>query len=229
MTRPLILVAASGLAREVLEVVSGVGSYEPIGFVDDDAALWGTVVHGVEVIGGLGTLTDHPDAAVLLCAGDGAARASLAARLDLDDARYATVVDPSVAVPRSCRLGSGAVVMAGCVLTASVTVGRHVVLMPHVTLTHDDRVADCATLCAGVALGGGVVVGERAYLGMNASVREQRRLGRGAVIGMGAVVLTDVPDGETWVGVPARRLAGRRPINELVGANGLRESGGNRR
>jgi sugar O-acyltransferase (sialic acid O-acetyltransferase NeuD family) len=203
--RPLILAAASGLAREALEVTRAVG-YEPIGFVDDNPLLWGELLGGVKVIGGLDALRDHPDAAVLLCAGKGAARESLATRLDCDDSRYATVIHASVSIPPSCMVGTGSIVMAGCVLTASVAVGQHAVLMPNVTLTHDDNVADFATLCAGVTLGGSVKVGERAYLGMNTSVREGRRVGMDAVIGMGSVVLNDIPDGETWVGVPASRL-----------------------
>lgn len=200
---PLILVAASGLAREVLPAVRG---REVVGVVDDEPATWGELVGGVKVLGGLDVVADHPDAAVVICAGRGAAREALARRLRLDDSRYATVVYPGVEVPGSCRVGVGSVVLAGCVLTADVTVARHVVLMPHVTLTHDDVVADYATLCAGVTVGGGVTIGERAYLGMSSAIRERRRIGADATIGMGAVVLRDVPAGETWVGVPARGL-----------------------
>jgi serine acetyltransferase len=79
--------------------------------------------------------------------------------------------------------------------------------MPGVTFTHDDVVADFATFAAGVSLGGGVRVGRAAYLGMNASVRERLTIGDRATIGMGAAVLADVPDGETWVGVPAHTTA----------------------
>ena len=79
-------------------------------------------------------------------------------------------------------------------------------MMPGVTLTHDDVVEDFATLAAGVSLGGGVRIGRAAYLGMNSCVRERTRVGAGTRIGMGAAVLADVPDGETWAGVPARVL-----------------------
>ncbi len=53
-------------------------------------------------------------------------------------------------------------------------------------------------------------IGEAAYIGMNASVRQGISIGARATVGMGAVVLNDVPPDETWAGVPARRL-GERP------------------
>jgi sugar O-acyltransferase (sialic acid O-acetyltransferase NeuD family) len=206
----LLLVAAGGLAREVLAAVRAYGAFEVIGFLDDDPARWGDVLDDAKVVGGLDAVADFPDAAVTLCAGRGTVRAALAARLVAHGVGYATVIHPDAAVPESCAVGPGSIVLAGCVLTTAVTLGRHVVAMPNVVLTHDDVVDDFATLCAGVALGGSVRVGARAYLGMNASVRERRRIGADATIGMGSVVLTDVPDGETWAGVPAARLNGGR-------------------
>ena len=209
MSQPLILVASSGLARETLEAVRGAGGYEAIGFVDDNPVLWGELVDGVKVLGNLDVVRDHPDAAVVLCVGKGGARESLATRLDLDEARYATVIHPSVFVPPSCTIGAGSILLAGCVLTTSVTVGRHAVAMPNVTLTHDDVVEDFATLCAGVTLGGSVHIGARAYIGMNASILERLTVGANAVVGMGSVVLGEIPGNETWAGVPARARESR--------------------
>jgi sugar O-acyltransferase (sialic acid O-acetyltransferase NeuD family) len=212
MTVPLILVAASGLAREALEAVRSGDTYQVIGFVDDDPARWGDVIDDVKVLGGLDLVGDLSDAAVLLCAGRGSGRASLASRLDIEDARYATVIHPSVSLPRSSPVGVGSIVLAGCVLTASVRLGRHVVAMPKVVLTHDDVVDDYATLCAGAVLGGSVQVGPGAYLGMNASVKERVIIGADAVVGMGSIVLRDVPERETWFGVPARAQAKHTPL-----------------
>lgn len=202
----LLLVAAGGLAREVLEALRASGRDDVIGALDDDAARHGSLVGGVPVLGGLAAVADHPGAEVLLCAGNGNVRASLAARLaDMDVApdRYATVVHPGAVVPPSSDIGYGTIMLARVVLTADVTIGNHVVVMPGAVLTHDDSVDDFATLAAGVLLGGGVSVGARAYLGMGASVREGVSVGAGAVVGMGAVVLHDVPAGRTHVGVPA--------------------------
>lgn len=212
MRQPLLLVSGGGLAREVLALVRLADAYDVVGFVDDDPVLRGQVIDDVKVLGGLEVVADMPGTDVLLCAGRGAVRAAMNARLRLPDERYATVTHPDVRIPSSCAVGAGSVLSAGCVLTADVSVGRHVVAMPRVVLTHDDVVADFATLCAGVVLGGSVEVAERAYVGMNASVRERVRIGAGAVVGMGSVVLTDIPDGRTWWGVPARNHGGSQQL-----------------
>lgn len=207
--QPTLLLAASGLAREVLSVLRTRADCQVVGFLDDDVALRGTAIDGVPVLGSLDAVTQHPDARLVVCAGSGRARSAIVMRLSecgVGDARYARVIDPSVRIPASCTVGPGSILLANTVLTADVAVGAHVVAMPHVVLTHDDTVEDFATLCAGVALGGRVTVGARAYLGMNASVRQGLRVGEDATLGMGSALLTDLPDGERWAGVPARVL-----------------------
>ncbi|ANP74101.1 NeuD/PglB/VioB family sugar acetyltransferase [Cryobacterium arcticum] len=208
----LLLLGASGLAREVLAVLAGEHYTREIAVLDDRAELRHTLVGGAPVLGTIDEVGNYPEAAIVICVGRGTRRETIAARLTLlgvADHRYATVVHPAVEIPPGCVVGAGSILLAGVVLTALVQVGRHVVAMPHVTLTHDNVVADFATLCAGVTLGGSVRVGRGAYLGMNASVRENVTVGAGTVLGMGAVLLTDLPDGETWAGLPARSL-GRR-------------------
>ncbi|SMH39599.1 sugar O-acyltransferase, sialic acid O-acetyltransferase NeuD family [Rathayibacter oskolensis] len=212
----LILVGASGLAREALALIAAAGRHRPVAVVDDGAARWGSELAGVPVIGGLDAVHQHPRAEIVVCVGHGSARARLVDRLravGVVDSRYARLVHPGVHVPDDCRIGAGSILFAGVVLTADVSLGRHVVAMPNVTLTHGNRIGSFATLCAGVTLGGGVRVGEEAYLGMSASVRERARIGRRATLGMGAVLLRDQPAGETWIGVPAAARPGPAPLS----------------
>lgn len=209
--RPLLFIGAGGLARETLAAVRLLPEeWDPIGALDDSTALHGTLIDGVPVLGGLDTLADHPDAAVVLCiasARRSLVRLSVARELDLPDERWATIVHPA-AVTSGASLGAGTVLLAGVVITTPLTLGRHVVAMPHVLITHDDEVSDGVTFAGRASLAGSVHVGEAAYLGQGAMVREGLKIGAGAVIGMGAVVLQDVPAGETWAGVPARPLRG---------------------
>lgn len=217
----LILVAASGLAREVAETVAASRSHRIIGVVDDDPDLAGTEISGMPVLGTSAALTTHPSALIVVCAGRGPSRRRIVDRLGqrgIDPRRYATIIHPSVQVPRSCSIGHGSILLAHVAVTADVQIGSHVVVMPQVTLTHDDAIGDFATLCAGVSLAGLVTVGEGAYLGANASVREYVQVGIDAVLGIGAALLCDLPDGEVWAGVPAYELT-RRPAHLTLTPN----------
>lgn len=207
--RELLLIAASGLAREVLATVRESGQYDVVGVLDDDADKAGFALDGAPILGPVSDALRYPNAQGVVCVGAGSGRARITARLaglGFPQDRYATVLDSSVRIPPGCRIGTGSILLGHVTLTAGVALGNHVVVMPGVTLTHDNVVEDYATFAAGVSLGGGVRIGRAAYLGMNACVREGTWVGAGATIGMGAAVLADVPEDETWVGVPARAL-----------------------
>lgn len=204
MTEALLLVGASGLAREVLAAgIPGV-----VGMLDDDPALLGGRVADVEIVGSIDEAASRSER-LLLCVGPSRSRRAVLRRLlraGVDESRFGTFVAPSARIGANNRVGAGSILLDGVVVTTDAVIGRHCVAMPNCVITHDDVLGDVVTLAAGVALGGGVRIGEAAYLGMNAAVRQGVTIGEGATIGMGATVLTDVPADQTWAGVPARQL-----------------------
>ncbi|WP_442923434.1 NeuD/PglB/VioB family sugar acetyltransferase [Microbacterium sp. KUDC0406] len=182
------------------------------GILDDDTARHGNDVAGVPVLGGL-ELAAKRDEQLLVCVGPSAARRQIVRRLaeaGIGDDRYGVFVARSARIGATSEVGPGSILLDSVVVTADAKIGRHVVVMPNSTITHDDVLEDFSTLAAGVSLGGSVRIREAAYIGMNASVRQGVAVGADATIGMGAAVLTDVPEHETWAGVPARFLGENR-------------------
>jgi sugar O-acyltransferase (sialic acid O-acetyltransferase NeuD family) len=204
MSKELLLVGASGLAREVLSA----GIADVVGILDDNVQLHQTEVGGVPVLGPV-ALGAQRSERLLISVGSSIGRRNVVrhlAELGVSGDRFATYLAPSARIGSTSHVGTGSILLDGVVVTANAAIGRHVVVMPNCTITHDDVLGDFSTLAAGVALGGSVCVGEAAYIGMNASVRQALVVGAGATVGMGAAVVHDVPDRETWAGVPARRL-----------------------
>ena len=56
--------------------------------------------------------------------------------------------------------------------------------------------------------GADVVIGKNVWLGCHVTVLPGVKIGDNAIVGAGAVVTKSVPPGETWGGVPARKIGG---------------------
>jgi len=225
---PLLIVGAGGFGRETAAAVHAVNAVAPrwdlLGFVDDDPALAGREFEGVDILGSVDAeIAARPSAHVVVCTGrpgNHFSRFAIVRRLRLAPDRYATIVHPAASIAATAVIGHGSVILAGVVATAQCWIGSHVAVMPVVSITHDDRIGDFATLASGVRLGGGVAVELGAYLGAGALVREALTVGAWSLVAMGAVVTRAVPPAEMWAGVPARRrgtvevppdVAGREP------------------
>lgn len=119
---------------------------------------------------------------------------------------FVPVVHPSASVSASAYVSDGAIICRGATVDAVACLEPHAVVNRGATVGHHAVVERFATVGPGAHLAGRAVVGKGATVGMGACVREGVAIGAGAVVGMGAVVLGDVPPGETWWGVPARKV-----------------------
>ncbi len=85
-----------------------------------------------------------------------------------------------------------------------VVVGKHVHINLDCTVGHDARISDYSTLYPGVHVSGCATVGQEAELGTGSQIIQGKRVGEGTILGAGSVVVRDLPEWCTAVGVPAR-------------------------
>jgi acetyltransferase EpsM len=87
---------------------------------------------------------------------------------------------------------------------ANTFIDDHAILNVAATVSHDTRIGPYSMLNPGVHLAGNVTVGEGCYLGVSSSIIHGLSIGSWTTIGAGAVVVRDLPENVTAVGVPAR-------------------------
>jgi acetyltransferase-like isoleucine patch superfamily enzyme len=89
-----------------------------------------------------------------------------------------------------------------------IEIGTNVMIGGHsylITVNHKTEKSNIPYRLQGY-VGAPIRIGDNAWLGANVVVLPGVKIGDGAIIGAGAVVTKDVPAGETWVGVPAKKL-----------------------
>jgi UDP-3-O-[3-hydroxymyristoyl] glucosamine N-acyltransferase len=83
-------------------------------------------------------------------------------------------------------------------------IGDHVKVGDSVIVAHNAQVGRATFLHSGSDINGSVVIGERVWISPKAAVRQKVSIGDDALVGLGAVVVSDVPANMVVAGVPAR-------------------------
>ena len=111
---------------------------------------------------------------VVVAVGEPEVRKALYNRVKSKNFKFASLVDPSSIISRSCKIGKGSIVYPNTVVSSGVT------------------------------LGGAVVIGELTFVGMGSSIKERVTVGTQSIVDFGSVVYKDIPDGVIVLGNPAR-------------------------
>lgn len=148
---------------------------------------------------------------VVLAIASGSVRQALAQRCAHDGLQPWTVAAANAVLMDDVQLGAGAVLSPFVTLASNVRIGQHFHANLYSYVEHDCVVGDFVTFAPDVHCNGNVVIEDHAYIGAGAILKQGQPghplvIGRGAVVGMGAVVTKSVAPGTTVVGNPARLM-----------------------
>ncbi|HEX8662062.1 MAG TPA: acetyltransferase [Brevundimonas sp.] len=152
-----------------------------------------------------------PETAISITIADAGQRRRIDAEMRAAGRTFVSIVAPTCVFRGPSQIGEGAILCDHVVITANVVIGRHFQANLFSYVAHDCVIGDFVTLAPRVCINGNTVIEDDVYVGTGAVLKQGTpdkplRIGRGAVIGMGAVVTKDVPAGAIVVGNPARAL-----------------------
>ncbi len=73
-------------------------------------------------------------------------------------------------------------------------------------IAHNNKIGKNVFIPAHVIICGSCVIEDNVWIAPNTSIREWLTIGANSTIGLGAVVVKDVPENEIWVGNPAKKI-----------------------
>jgi len=122
-----------------------------------------------------------------------------------------SIISRRALVMGPAEIGEGSIVCAFCTITTNIRIGRFFHANIYSYVEHDAVIGDYVTFAPRVNCYGNVTIKDLAYIGAAAAIRQgdygaPTVIGRGATVGMGAVVLNSVLDGDTVVGNPAKPI-----------------------
>lgn len=208
--KDLYIIGAGGFGREVAWIVERINSIKPTwnlkGCIDDNETLWGSKEGEYHVFGGCEYLSALEDVYAVCAVGSSNVRKKIIEKLKDTSVKFATLVDPSVLYSNSVKIGEGAIVCAGTIITVNVNIGDHVIVNLDCTIGHDAVIDDFVTIYPSVNVSGNVLIGECSELGTGTQIIQGKKVISNTIIGAGAIVVKDCIESGTYVGSPAKKI-----------------------
>lgn len=207
--KDIVIIGAGGFGREVAWLIEDINKvnkeWNMIGFVDDNESIQGKEINGYKVIGNIEWLKNQK-LNVVSAIGNPLVKKQTIEKLKDSENSYPVLIHPSVILSEQVNIGEGSIICAGTIMTVNIEIGKHVILNLDCTIGHDATIGDYTTILPSVNVSGSTSIGKCVNIGTSTAIIQGVSIVENSVLGAGTVVVKDINEEGTYVGVPARRI-----------------------
>lgn len=203
--RKLLIIGASGHGRVVADIALRQNKWSKIVFLDDNEHANNFM--GINVVGSTKDaylFINEYD--IIVAIGDNNIRKNIVNKIEAAGGSIPVLVHPCATIGSNVELGAGTVIMAGAVINCCTKIGKGCIINTAATIDHDNVIEEFVHISPGVHTAGGVTIGHNSWIGIGAIISNNITIISNCIVGAGAVVLSDIKDDGTYVGVPATRI-----------------------
>ncbi|MFZ5987886.1 MAG: acetyltransferase [Bacillota bacterium] len=210
--KDIVIIGAGNFGREAAQIVEDINldkkEWNLIGFIDETQEKHGTLVNDIPVLGGFDWLKENLSSRIYaVCAiGNPKDKYNVIKKASAFGVDFCNLIHPLAKISKYVQLGTGCIICWNAFLSVNTKVGNHVSINPGCGVGHDTVIGDYSSLYWSVTISGNVQINEGCEIGSNASIIPRRVIGEWSIIGAGAVVVKDLPENCTAVGVPAKPI-----------------------
>ncbi|KTC84731.1 MULTISPECIES: acetyltransferase [Legionella] len=204
MKKGIIIIGAGGHAKVCIELLRSMGEEVSFCIGNDGSA---DLCLDIPVLQGdnhLNILHEEGYSRIFIAIGSNYLRERLATMAMNEGYILVNAISPQAIISPSARLGSGVAIMAGVVINAEANIADLAIINTGATVDHDCQIAKAVHIAPQCALAGNVKVGSQSFLGVGSKVIPEIEIGEKVILGAGTVVISNIINGATAVGVPAR-------------------------
>lgn len=205
MKSKLLIIGAGGHGRVVADIALKMNKWSSIAFLEDNEEVKSSM--GLRVLGGLNEVSKYIDFYdIFVAIGNNQIREKIQKDLELMGASLPILVHPQATIGEHVQLGKGVAVMAGAIINCCSVIGNGSIINTGSTIDHDNVIKEYAHISPGVHIAGSVEIERRTWLGVGTIVSNNVKIANDCIIGAGSVVIKDIIEPGTYVGIPARRI-----------------------
>lgn len=200
---------SGGVGKEIKEIAVYLQQWDEVVFIDDTVPA--DIFRGIRRMpfSAFQREYDGAKAEVIIAQGEPRYKKLLYHKVKEAGYELTNIIHPSAIISESASLGKGIIVKPGAVVSVDAVIEDNVSIEEYAVVGHDCIIHKHAQISSFVMIAGRCEIGEGTYIAISVPVRETVKIGSNTVVGMGSVVLRDLPDSVTAMGNPARPMRKR--------------------